>query len=252
MKIINVLAGLVLGLAVSMSTAWSAENDIKAESKASEKAEVKASVKSENKTSPRGAEDFVYKPPMRGAPAARIGGGTRGIGDVTLELVVLAPDHTGLTTKEQPTLYWYVSEPVPSKLEVTLINDENIDPEFEEVVATPGSAGIQSIDLAKTGAKLESGLEYRWFVSVIADPGQRSNDIVASGTIQRITPGSELKARITGADERSLVRVYAEEGVWYDAIDTLSRLIEKSPDDAALLQQRAALLEQVGLQAAAN
>ena len=252
MKIINVLAGLVLGFAVSMSTAWSAENDVNAESKESEKVDVKAGAQSENKASSSGAEDFVYKPPMRGAPAARIGGGTRGIGDVALELVVLAPDHTGLTTKEQPTLYWYVSEAVPSKLEVTLINDENIDPELEEVVATPGSAGIQSIDLAKTGAKLESGLEYRWFVSVIADPGQRSNDIVASGTIQRISPGSELKARIAGADERSLVRVYAEEGVWYDAIDTLSRLIEKSPDDAALLQQRAALLEQVGLQAAAN
>jgi hypothetical protein len=189
---------------------------------------------------------------MRGAPAARIGGGTRGIGGVALELVVLAPDHTGLTTKEQPTLYWYVSEPVPSKLEVTLINDENIDPELEEVVATPGSAGIQSIDLAKTGAKLEPGLEYRWFVSVVADPGQRSNDIVASGTIQRMMPDGVLKAKIAGADDRALVRIYAEGGVWYDAIDTLSRLIEKSPEDAALLQQRAALLEQVGLQVAAN
>ena len=252
MKLINVLTGIVLGLVVTMSTAWGAEADIKSEDKASEKVEVKANVKSENKASSGSKEEFVYKPPMRGAPAARIGGGTRGIGDVTLELVVLAPDHTGLTTKEQPTLYWYVSQPVPSRLEVTLINDENIDPELEEIIASPGSAGIQSIDLAKSGAKLKTGLEYRWFVSVVADPDQRSNDIVASGTIQRIKPEATLKDRIKGADERSLVRVYAEEGVWYDAIDTLSRMIEKSPDDSALRQQRAALLEQVGLQAAAN
>ncbi len=224
MKTINIFTGMALGLALTSSTGWTAEAG--------------------------GA--FSYKPPMRGAPAARIGGGTRGIGDQTLELVVLAPDHTGLTTKEQPTLYWYVSKPVPSKLEVTLINDDDIDPELEEVVATPGTAGIQSIDLAKTGAKLKPDLEYRWFVSVVADPGQRSNDIVASGTIQRIKPEGTLKDKIAGADDRALVRVYAEEGVWYDTIDTLSRLIEKSPDDAALKQQRAVLLEQVGLDVATN
>ena len=241
MKMFNVLAGLGLGLFVATSAASAAETG------ATEPADP-----GDANAGSGEAGGFVYRPPMRGAPVARIGGGTRGIGDMTLELVVLAPDHTGLTTKEQPTLYWYVSEPVPTKLEVTVINDEAIDPALEEVVATPGRAGIQKIELAKSGTRLEPGLEYRWFVSVVADPGQRSNDIVASGTIQRITPEGALKARIAKADERALARIYAEEGVWYDAVDAISRLIEKSPNDAALREQRAALLEQVGLQAAAN
>ena len=243
MKMGNVLAGLALGLLVATSAASAAETGATAPANA-DAGHAKAGSGS--------AGGFVYRPPMRGAPVARIGGGTRGIGETTLELVVLAPDHTGLTTKEQPTLYWYVSEPVPARLEVTVINDEAIDPELEEVVATPGHAGIQKIDLAKSGTKLEPGLEYRWFVSVVADPGQRSNDIVASGTIQRITPEGSLKTRIAGADERTLVRIYAEEGVWYDAIDGLSRMIEKSPNDSALREQRAVLLEQVGLQTAAD
>ena len=241
MKMFNVLAGLGLGLFVATSAASAAETG------ATEPADP-----GDANAGSGEAGGFVYRPPMRGAPVARIGGGTRGIGDMTLELVVLAPDHTGLTTKEQPTLYWYVSEPVPTKLEVTVINDEAIDPALEEVVATPGRAGIQKIELAKSGTRLEPDLEYRWFVSVVADPGQRSNDIVASGTIQRITPEGALKARIAKADERALARIYAEEGVWYDAVDAISRLIEKSPNDAALREQRAALLEQVGLQAAAN
>ena len=241
MKMFNVLAGLGLGLLVATSAALAAETG------ATEPADP-----GDANAGSGEAGGFVYRPPMRGAPVARIGGGTRGIGDMTLELVVLAPDHTGLTTKEQPTLYWYVSEPVPTKLEVTVINDEAIDPALEEVVATPGRAGIQKIELAKSGTRLEPGLEYRWFVSVVADPGQRTNDIVASGTIQRITPEGALKARIAKADERALARIYAEEGVWYDAVDAISRLIEKSPNDAALREQRAALLEQVGLQAAAN
>jgi len=189
---------------------------------------------------------FSYRPPMRGAPAARIGGGTRGIGDMTLELVVLAPDHTGLTTREQPTLYWYISKPVASRLEVTVINDQAIDP------ALPTHAGIQSIDLAKAGVKLKPGVEYRWFVSAIGDPDQRSNDVVASGTIERITPDKALKSKIAGANERDLARVYAQAGVWYDTIDTLSRMIEKSPGDSALREQRAELLEQVGLKSVAD
>jgi hypothetical protein len=243
MKMGKVIAGLALGLLVATSVAWGAETAARADTNA-DTGQAKASSGS--------ASGFVYRPPMRGAPVARIGGGTRGIGEMTLELVVLAPDHTGLTTKEQPTLYWYVSEPVPARLEVTVINDEAIDPALEEVVATPGHAGIQMIDLAKSGTRLKPDLEYRWFVSVVADPGQRSNDIVASGTIQRISPEGALKARIAKADERTLARIYAEEGVWYDAVDAISRLIEKSPNDAALREQRAALLEQVGLQAAAN
>jgi hypothetical protein len=214
MKMGNVLAGLALGLLVATSAASAAETGATAPANA-DAGHAKAGSGS--------AGGFVYRPPMRGAPVARIGGGTRGIGETT-----------------------------PARLEVTVINDEAIDPELEEVVATPGHAGIQKIDLAKSGTKLEPGLEYRWFVSVVADPGQRSNDIVASGTIQRITPEGSLKTRIAGADERTLVRIYAEEGVWYDAIDGLSRMIEKSPNDSALREQRAVLLEQVGLQAAAD
>ena len=237
MKVFNVLAGIILGCStVTVAMADDIKNDPAAA----------------KKSGAATISGFSYKPPMRGAPAARIGGGTRGIGDQTLTLVVLAPDHTGLTTKEQPTLYWYASEPVPAKLEVTLINDDNIDPELEEVVATPGNAGIQSIDLKKAGARLETGKEYRWFVSVIADPGQRSNDVVASGTIQRIDASDKLKGEVDAADENSLASIYANEGIWYDAIDALNRMIEKSPDNKELQQQRTAILEQVGLQDAAD
>ena len=37
----------------------------------------------------------VYKPPLRGVPTARVGGGTRGGGDVATEIYVLTPEHMG-------------------------------------------------------------------------------------------------------------------------------------------------------------
>lgn len=237
MKIVNVLTGFAL-MSLITATAVNADENIN---------EIEANKNSGSVTG------FSYRPPMRGAPASRVGGGSRGAGNEMLELVVLAPDHTGLTTKEQPTLYWYVSEPVPARLEVTLINDESIDPELEQVIATSGHAGIQSIDLGNTGAKLEPGKEYRWFVSAIADPARRSADVIASGTIQRITPNDALKAEIAAAqDKYALAGIYANAGVWYDAIDSLSRMIDKFPGDLAFQQQRTVLLEQVGFQDAAH
>ena len=50
----------------------------------------------------------VYQLPTRGAPAGRVGGGTRGDKNVFV-LSVLAPDHSALTTSEQPSLYWFIS-----------------------------------------------------------------------------------------------------------------------------------------------
>ncbi|MHC4422536.1 MAG: DUF928 domain-containing protein, partial [Planctomycetota bacterium] len=39
----------------------------------------------------------------------------------------------------------------------------------------------------------------------------------------------------------------AEAGIWYDAIDSLSQQIDAAPGNRILWNQRAALLEQVGL-----
>ena len=42
----------------------------------------------------------VYKPPLRGAPGGRVGGGTRGTPRDLFVLSALAPDHSGLTVQE--------------------------------------------------------------------------------------------------------------------------------------------------------
>src|SRR5207249_6735910 len=47
-----------------------------------------------------GAATPVYKPPTRGAPGGRMGGGTRGITG-TAVISLLVPDHVGLTSQAQ-------------------------------------------------------------------------------------------------------------------------------------------------------
>src|SRR5947209_3884672 len=46
-------------------------------------------------------------------------------------LAVLSPDHVGLTVQEQPSIFWYLSKPVKSRLVITLIKDGDSDPVLE-------------------------------------------------------------------------------------------------------------------------
>ncbi|NNM81706.1 MAG: DUF928 domain-containing protein [Burkholderiales bacterium] len=188
-----------------------------------------------------------YVPPMRGAPQSRIGGGSRGTSDDVAMLQVLAPDHTGLTTEESPVLYWYVSKPASAHFEFTIIDDQEVDPLVDRDLDLKVDAGIQRIRLSDYGVKLKPGIVYRWYVSLVVDPAQRSNDIVASGTIQRIRPSADLQAKLAHAGESGKPAIYANEGIWYDAIDSLSRLVDAAPANRSLREERASLLEEVGL-----
>jgi predicted Zn-dependent protease len=88
-------------------------------------------------------------------------------------------------------------------------------------------------------------------VALVTDPEKRSSDLVASGVIKRVEPSTDLKEKITRATPASLAAVYAEAGIWYDALAVLSDQIEAQPDNQSLRETRSDLLRQVGLKTAA-
>jgi len=190
---------------------------------------------------------FVYKPPKRGKPGNRVGGGTRGQGDNIPPLAALAPDHTGLTTKNQPSLYWFLARPTTNQIEFTVSNKQEIKPLLEISLNNPDRQGIQCIHLLDHGLKLSPEIEYQWFVALVPDPDSRSKDIVAGGTIKHITPSKTLTQRLTKAGKMEIPGIYADEGLWYDALSSISELIKTNTNDKNLHLQRALLLEQVGL-----
>ncbi|HEU5323458.1 MAG TPA: DUF928 domain-containing protein [Methylomirabilota bacterium] len=189
----------------------------------------------------------VYKPPLRGAPGGRVGGGTRGTGREAFVLSVLAPNHTGLTTSEQPALFWFISSSSSYPIELTLVDPEKTEPLVELRIPPPVAAGVHRVRLADHGVRLAPGIAYQWYVAVVPDTGRRSKDILAGGTIERVPAPADLAAKLSGASRAALVAVYADAGLWYDALATLGDLIDQAPQDRALLEQRSALLRQVGL-----
>jgi hypothetical protein len=189
----------------------------------------------------------VYSPPSRGAPGGRIGGGTRGGGQNVFVLSVLAPDHSAFTTTEQPSLYWYISKPTALPVELTVMDPQGIKPILETQLPSPTKAGIQRVRLADYNVHLAPGAAYRWFVAVVPDADRRSKDILAGGAIERVDLQEDVKAKVAKASDKELPFVYAQAGLWYDALKSISDLIDAAPQNQDLHNQRTALLKQVGL-----
>jgi hypothetical protein len=199
---------------------------------------------------------IIYTPPKRGAPGGREGTGregaaTRSAGE-PFTLAVLAPqDHTGLTVQEQPVLFWYLSQETRHPVEVVLTDRQSIKPLLAIRLDPPLRPGIQRVRLADYNMHLAPGVWYKWSVSLVRDEAQRSSDIRTAGTIERTVLPDELRKQLAQANTLTAARLYAAAGLWYDAIAALSELIDRRPQDAALRQQRAAMLAQEGLTAAA-
>jgi hypothetical protein len=188
-----------------------------------------------------------YKPPMRGAPGGRVGGGTRGTGREAFILSVLAPNHTGLTISAQPVLYWFISSASSLPVELTVVDPQKSEPLLELQIKPPITQGVHRVRLADHGVRLEPGVTYQWYVAVIPDAGRRSKDILAGGSIERVAAPDDLTARLAQTLKVDQPAVYAGASLWYDAVAALGDLIEASPQDRALQERRSALLKQVGL-----
>ncbi len=203
-------------------------------------------IKSQNERSAAAAETPEYIPPVRSAPGGRVGGSTRGAGMMPL-LSALAPDHTGLTVQEQPSLYWYLAGATGYPVEFTIIDDRSVQPLIETRINGPIRPGVQRLRLADYGMRLSPGVPYRWSVALVVDPDSRSRDNMAGGAIERIAPSAELLTKLTRAGKAQAPNVYAEAGLWYDALSAISDLLDAAPNDPVLRQKRSSLLEQVGL-----
>ena len=202
-----------------------------------------------------------YTPPKTEGTGMRTDGdgGSRAGGTKLPSLYVLAPDHTALTTQEQPSLFWFQEGPAPkgvdARFELTLVDPKNPKPLLKVGTALDsqkdGGAGIHRIQLARQKVKLDPGVAYKWSVALVPDPKNRSQDLVASGVVQMTPASPDLAAELAKADADK-VSAYASKGVWYDALSALSDQIDAAPKDATLRAERADLLQQVGLKAAAE
>jgi hypothetical protein len=199
---------------------------------------------------PQGADDPVYSPPPRGAPGGRVGGASRGairppVPLPTIELLAPA-DHAGQTTSATPTLYYFVSKPVPWPMQLTISAPLQPAPVLEVTIQSPSASGIYPLRLGDYRTRLEPGIVYTWSVSIIVDPKAWSRNIVASAPILRAPPDPAIESAAPAMGPRRTA-ILAHAGLWYDAI--ASAFNNRGSDGHAGLDR---LMEQVGLTQAAR
>jgi len=195
----------------------------------------------------------VFIPPSRGSPKMRSGAGSRQLFLTDApEVYALVPREAGLTIEEQPVLHWYLSKPTNAPMRATLIEVRSGEGLLDTTTEGPFAEGVHALRLADFGVRLHLGMTYRWSVAYFAGSKGDSSDFTAGGGIERVEPNEELRSALSAASPARVPFILAEAGIWYEAISSLSARIDAFPRGAELRYQRAALLEQVGLETPAR
>ncbi|MEC4812009.1 MAG: DUF928 domain-containing protein [Scytonema sp. PMC 1069.18] len=213
------------------------------------------------------------RPPLspRGAPGNRKGGGTRDGHNCSAlkikeRLIALVPtieseqaiSHVwGLTVEASPTLWFYVPY-LPNDIkvgELELWDETDREPRnyqqiYQGTFTVTGTPGAIGLSLPST-VKLELGKNYHWYLSLNINCNGENESVNVNGWIQRVKFNNTFLAQPQLA-ERDRVILYAQKGIWYDALTLLAQLRRHHPNTKILVSDWQKLLKDVGLEEFAN
>jgi len=168
-------------------------------------------------------------------------------GPTSVAIEIRAPaNHAGLTLSAAPRLWWSLSQDTDLPVQVTVVDDRELDPVLRADLPGAFSKGLHSIDLAAQGVELEPDVEYRWFVSLIVDPERPSRNPVAAGALKRVADSDERREIVGRALPTELGHTYARLGLWYDAFDFFASIAAVHPDFEPVTRHRERLVELAG------
>lgn len=186
-----------------------------------------------------------------GLPGRRVGSGTRGTCSLAeKQLTALVPaNNLGLTSAAYPMLFFYVpqdSEPKPLEF---VLRDEKDRLVYEAMLETSGQPGIMALDLkeAKALPPLQLNQHYHWYLSLLCDPEDRARDIVVEGWVQRVETASGSMNQVAAMQPIEQAEFFAESGLWLNALEVLATLRYDRPEDVAVAEQWAQLLQSMDL-----
>ena len=205
-------------------------------------------------------------PPDRSAAGERGSAASRGCGNSEQSLMALVPDYQqtinldggetipitkiwGLTTDEYPTFWFFVPYDKSSITEMEfVIQDKSQNKSktiYREILNKPEKPGIISVSTKKVIeeplqiSKTKHQKKYHWFLKlkVKCNPQQAAESKSVDGWIERVNLNSQLAKRIEQATPLQKAALYAENGIWHDALTALGEARLAKPNDASLLAE---------------
>ncbi len=159
-------------------------------------------------------------------------------------------DVWGLTTAERPTFWFYV----PYTKDITggsaefVLQDNEENEVYKSTISLPTKPGVISVVLPSKVAPLYVGKNYHWFFKISCS-GQESASVPihVEGDIQRVNLNPNLKNKIATAQPQDKIAIYADNGIWFDALTLLASLRKDNPNNASLASDWQSLLQSIGL-----
>ncbi len=161
------------------------------------------------------------------------GGTTRGCSGGGMPLTVLASrNYIGRTISPHPTFAWFVPGDSASKSMQFTIYEWVPGGKAKEVrkMSLQSSAGIMKLSpFSDSEPGLQQGKEYLWQVVIHCDPDYPSSDLVGEASIEVVGMPPEVQSELNRAvNSVEKANIYAEAGLWYNALDEALELAEPS------------------------
>lgn len=201
--------------------------------------------------SPALANTPQYVPPSRGTLQRTEAGGSRGcIKSIPLSITLLVPNnHIGQTVSERPTFSWYVSNPsaVSVPIQFALVEPGVARPLFVTSLKAD-KTGLMQLELPSDAPELQPKHKYRWTVSLICNTKRPSENVYVTGWVERVTATTnQAKAIMAAGSNNERAVVYAQSGMWYDALTNMYKAFQANPQDSSTSESFVSLLDEAGL-----
>jgi hypothetical protein len=170
---------------------------------------------------------------------------------------ILPSSNQGQTVADYPTFYWYQANQSFTWARFELYATQNQQPEsfpiYNTTFRTKGTNAIASMTLPPNAGlpALEVGREYLWKVTLICSKGGPEDETAdgsqqsIQGWVTRVSAPATLQTKL--AQAQTAYSIYAEEGLWYDAIHDLAIRRRQNPQDIQLANDWRDLLKETAL-----
>jgi hypothetical protein len=185
-----------------------------------------------------------------GRPGSQTAGDGRGACQIPVDrpLTALIPQSNwGQTTAARPTFWVYVpySEQEMPVGEFVL-QKSNREDVYRVPFTLDGTPGLVPVQLPDTAPALQPGESYRWYFKVYCSEDKTNVPLFVQGWVQRIAASKALQQELAAAGARQY-QVFADRGLWYDALSHLARLQQQNPHNRRLQQAWQRLLGAQGV-----
>ena len=192
-------------------------------------------------TAPHSLLAWEFVPPNDGAPEENLDDAASRQGfcpesEKSFQALIPATN-LGWTTAEYPTFLLYVPYPFPDSEQIEFVlRDENTKAEIYRTTLTlETGTGLIRFQLPEDAPPLEIGRKYRWRFFGYCN-GQDSPDYLTdTGVVLRVALDAQVGDLLAAASPTERVDLYAENGVWHEALMELAQLRSSNPEDEALL-----------------